>query len=543
MVNSRPSSPRTRQTISLDRKNTRHYHPINYGTEDEGTVVSLDHNSSSSSCHCPSLVAYDQGQRSLINHSPGMMGAAIVSLDQYSNEEANSEADTTVVSLDHYTRSANQEPQKTDAVSSHDTPRSGQSDHGSSSYSGNSTSVSVTNSSSHIPYHVRQDNTRTGTNLQQMTHLNLDSQIEDTPLIKQQFCGNSLELYPPSTRASNAWEDRLVVNGYSYHTHIPASPFPHSHPITPSPKLGLHQQLHNISEQGESECFPSSDNFDMGDEPSGQYSDEHKVHASSRDPLGGPSLLQQSTELEKAIEQKAETRTRDKKKRGKRRKTRHQESKSGARETPSGRDGINMMMVERDSGSEEDFVEEVPCEISGDTKSPDHLQDSSFRVTPPCRTSSPQQNTTPPPSSPSLDKTQSPPRSGSALSVSEALGSTASGYAATGESESTCSVEVKKDECFSEFEDIQKALFDARSQFSYPLQRLLDQECELDSTGMNTSSKLDLGSGFQPVMSHSNVTRSHAGSDSDQFQTHSMPLAYRNKGHSRHLQQIQSVDV
>ena len=69
------------------------------------------------------------------------------------------------------------------------------------------------------------------------------------------------------------------------------------------------------------------------------------------------------------------------------------------------------------------------------------------------------------------------------------------------------------------------------------------QECELDSTRMNTSSNLDLGSGFQPVLSHSNVTQSYAGSDSDQFQTHSMPLAYRSKGHSRHLQQIQSVDV
>lgn len=503
--------------------------------------MSLDHNSSSSSCHCPSLVAYDQGQRSLINHSPGMMGAAVVSLDQYSNEEADSEADTTVVSLDHYTRTINQETQKTDALSSHDTPRSGQSDHGSSSYSGNSVSVSVNNSSSHIPYHMRQDNTRTGANpQQQVTHLNLDSQIEDTPLIKQQ---NTLELYPPSTRGSNAWEDRLVVNGYSYHTHIPPSSFPHSHPITPSPKLGLHQQLHNISEQGESECFPSSDNFDMGDEPTAQYTDEHKVQASSLEPLGGPSLLQRSNELEKEIEQKADTRTRDKKKRVKRRKTRHQESKSGARETPSGRDSINMVMVERESASEEDCMEEVPREISDDTKSPDHLQDSSLRLTPPCKTSSPQQSTTPPPSSPSLDKTQSPPRSGSALSVSEALGSTASGYAATGESESTCSVEVKKDECFSEFEDIQKALFDARSQFSYPLQRLLDQECELDSTRMNTSNNLDLGSGLQSVLSHPNVSQPHAGSDSDQFQTHSIPLAYHNKGHSRHLQQIQSVDV
>ena len=44
-------------------------------------------------------------------------------------------------------------------------------------------------------------------------------------------------------------------------------------------------------------------------------------------------------------------------------------------------------------------------------------------------------------SSPSLQKAPSPPQSGSALSVCEPLGSTASGYAATGESESTCDMD------------------------------------------------------------------------------------------------------
>lgn len=523
------------------------------GTEDEGTVVSLDRNSSSSSCHCPSTVAFELGQRPLLTQSPpGMKGATIVSLDQYLNGGTDSEADTTVVSLDrvgppnagdHRVRSTNQEPQKTssnclgDPSGGHDNCRGCHGDRGTRSHSGNSGNLSVNSNSSfssssrtHKSLHTGHDHQRNSTNFQQqMAHLNLDSQIEDTPLIKQPS-GN---LCSPRTKSS-AREDSCILNGYSYHSHIALQSLSHSHPNS-SPKLALHQQLQNISEQGESECLHSSDNFEVGD-AAARHSDGQE-RASSLEQLAGPGLLD-VVELDMdQHESSVAAKTRDKKRRGRRkreRQSRHKESQGRA-----GGLEDNVEVITKEETMENTDMEEVlqiSAEMSGTKVSSIPLQDRSLHSSSerPHSSLSLQQSLPPLSRSPPLDQAHSPPRSGSALSISEPLSSTASGYAATGESGSTCSVEVKSNgECFPELEDIEKALFDTRSQFSYPL----DQELESASLDDN----LDLGSSFHQLLPpHSQATQSHTGSDSDQFQ-HSVPLTYDSGVHS--MQQIQSVDV
>ena len=150
----------------------------------------------------------------------------------------------------------------------------------------------------------------------------------------------------------------------------------------------------------------------------------------------------------------------------------------------------------------------------------------------------------------SVENTMSPPQSGSALSVSEALGSTASGYAATGETESTCDVEAKSitssndAELSPEFEEIQRALLEARSQFSYPLQRLLDHRSLLDHNSETG------GPGVNCVINDLNLPRlsspeSRSSSESVHFQSHSAASAqFSSFGNIvRSVQQIQSVDI
>ena len=74
-----------------------------------------------------------------------------------------------------------------------------------------------------------------------------------------------------------------------------------------------------------------------------------------------------------------------------------------------------------------------------------------------------------------------------------------------------------------EFEDIQKALFEARSQFSYPLQRLLDQNCQMERI------ELVEAASTPHLMSHSQSTQSHAGSDNQFKPTPSHPTVDYSK--------------
>ena len=696
-LGSQPASPRTRQTISLDRKSMRHYYPIAMtvmggpGTEDEGTVVSLDRNSSSSSCHCPSSVAFEQGQRSLLTQSPlGVRGSSAVNPDQYSSIGTdNVTIDTTVVSLDRPGRSntrehrlwpasqslllANPEPhaQQASAVYRddcsgshgnhrviHGNPSGCYDDHPgkSGNQSSSSSSSGSGNSRTHLPHHVRHNNpTNVDLLPQQTAQLNLDSQIEDTPPIMHTSSNSfhTRESFSPKSKAT-ASEELCMLNGYSFHAHIP---FPHSHP-SPSPKVALHQQLQNISEQGESECLHSSDNnFDLnaGD----RRSDTDDVtRLGSAEWTAESGLGQVVMEEEQCINEEARmvARSRDRKKKGRRKKERQNLQKEGwgerkpsslknlcehsvtttkkqhtnghvdkdcsdrltnehggarspsptlLRDSPPELLRSSHRSVSHQNMSLSDHAESPPpSRAHPDSSPPDRANlatlpdhpppnranpsalpdhpDSSLpnRANPsalpdhpdssppdranlatlPDHPESPPPNranpsalpdhpdSSPPnranplalpdhPDAPLPDRADSPPRSSnSALSVSEPLSSTASGYAATGESESTCSVEVKSNgDCLPGLEDIQKALYDARSQFSYPLQRLLDQDYELGGT------ELDVGSTVQPTQSHSQSTQSHTGSDSTHFQAHSMPLTYRSRVQS--MQQIQSVDV
>ena len=187
--------------------------------------MSLDHYSSSSSCHCSSMVLYEHRRRSISTHSPSVKkGVTIVSLDQYSNgETVESDADMTVVSLD-----------RTDRLGDH------------------------------CMRHANHERT-SGTCLQDnkythMTHFNLDSQIKDTPVIKQpsgNLCHSCEELNSPRPMFSRG-KDRCNMNGY-----LPSN---HS-----SSKLTLHQQLQNISEYRESRCFHLNDNFKLENEALAQH--------------------------------------------------------------------------------------------------------------------------------------------------------------------------------------------------------------------------------------------------------------------------------
>ena len=521
-------------------------------TEDKGTVVSLDRNSSPSNCQCASLATCEQGQRSPL--TLGKKGSTVVSLDRCSSGGSGSD---TLVSLDragcsnigseHCVRSAYHNSQRTlashleDLVCSHT--------HGcaASIHSGNSCTPSVSNFSCSSSFHARHDNPNPA---QQTVHLNLDSQIEDTPVIKPNFRSHS-----PRTITR---EERHILNGSSYSSPLPLQSFSHLHSQTPSsPKAGLPQQLQNIVERGENECFHSSDNVKFRDRAIAAHCDEHKLHvANSLDLLTRhSSLVKTASDSEEDDENQVDrsaTRARDKRRVGKRVREHQSRLKEGASgssrvvATPSSGNGDVKVISKRERVTADDENDECQRKVvHGSEASAVSLQDGSPHIhvyessTSPPQQSSPSSPQCDPLRSAPLDKACSPSRSDSPLSDTDPLGSTASGYAATEESSSTCNVEInsKGDYSTHEFDDIHKALLDVRSQFSYPMQRLLGQ---VESEGQDEN--LGLGSNFHPLLSHSHAAQSHSGSDSDQFQTHSVPLnTYGIRVHS--MQQIQSVDV
>ena len=517
--------------------------------KDSGTVVSLDHTSLSSSCHGHSMAACDSGQRSSLTQSPlGKREAAILSFDCYSNGgSGESDVDVTMVSLDRADRTSDHRtrnyPQTT---CSRDASGCNESGSGVNSPAGNGGNYHR-NRAHKLPHHVKQDSHSSRT--QQTAPLYLDSQIEDVPIIKQP----SGKLHDTGAKSN----DQNVFNGCLYHP-IPHHTFSYllsSNP--PSPKLpAVHQKLQNISEQGESECFHSSDNFELGEEamyPHGQH--RHSVDSSAGRPAAGPGLMARETGVEITnLDQVKDTTAAKrrvkgvKRKRKKERQDGHGEAEVAHRNNRDGEISSNIVRgstadgEETTDGLEENTPEPAKVGSSPQVPLPVSLRHDSLRVLYDNRNhtpSPPQQlsHSTPSPlsdplSSSSLDKTHSPLQSGSAVSISEALSSTASGYAATGESGSTCEVEVRSSgsEHVPEFEDIQKALFEARSQFSYPLQRLLDQDCAMDRI------ELVEAASTPHILSHSQPTQSHAGSEYDQFQTHSQSSNGR-------LQHTQSVNV
>ena len=115
----RSFSPRTVQSTSLDQRSVHSYLPVPTsllgacGTDEGGTVVSLDRNSLSSNCFCPSSVAADPSQRSTASKFPLPLASsqsgrtsAIISLDQFSVVESAEHEGTAVVSLDRAGRSS-----------------------------------------------------------------------------------------------------------------------------------------------------------------------------------------------------------------------------------------------------------------------------------------------------------------------------------------------------------------------------------------------------------------------------------------------------
>ena len=89
----------------------------------------------------------------------------------------------------------------------------------------------------------------------------------------------------------------------------------------------------------------------------------------------------------------------------------------------------------------------------------------------------------------------------------------------------------------AELEEIQQALLDARTQFSYPLQRLLDQnQVQLEPNGCGDS--VDLSYSVPRLVSSSHITQSQSDPNSTPPQTHPAKLNVFGM-----QQQIQSVDV
>ena len=356
------------------------------------------------------------------------------------------------------------------------------------------------------------------------TYLNLDSPLENTPTIRQPSISyNSLHSHAAMS-ASSAGEECHVVNGYTYHHYLLLQQSYSANLVSstsPSPSLAPHQQLQNISEQRESEFFHSSDNNVevIGDENvvrDGGRKDKQKrqVANSSSRRLAEPDLLLQATEMERESLKCANLSATKRSKKTHRKERQTENRVNGAGLTPGRGDrdakeaGKHLMDTENQQTEETHHTRSLESETLA---LPDPQQDIPLH---PESSLSPQSHTgssiclsVSPSSLP--DRAQSPPRSSSALSVSEPLRSTASGYAATGESGSTCDVEPSQDREFrSEFEDIQRALFEACSQFSYPLQRL-DYQLEGSGTGLRSD------------LPHSHVTQSHPDSDSDHLQTHS----------------------
>ena len=503
-------------------------------TEDEGTVVSLDRHSSSSSCHCSSMVTHEQqGQRSGLTQSPlGKMGDTVVNLDRYSSVcTPETEPDVTVVSLDRTERSTAGDLHQNSRSTNHSHHRISTTDpslahcEGGRDLSNVSPDPSTTSGRSHKSLHSRLPPP------QPTAHLNLDSQIEDTPLLKQ------------GPRVAPHRDDRHVLNGFSYHPHISLQTYSHLH-HPPSP---LHQQqLQNISEHGESECVHSSDNYELEDRDLGDNRRKAVVVSGSRGRLAEPDLL---LGVKKVKREGGDKVSREGMK-AVRKKMRRKERHTRDIETGEGKVAPDRSDSDNDAGAQQDiqagdkergevidiqqgYSLPVPVDIITQKKRGDSsvspLESRSNRSSSP----------SPSLGSLSAEKAQSLPGSGSVLSVSEPLGSTASGYAATGESESTCDVETKSAtsnndvQLGPEFEEIQRALLEARSQFSYPLQRLL-LEHKSESSGSN-------GLALPQLLS----PESQSSSDSEHL--HSHPAAqissFGNVIRSVQQQQIQSVDI
>ena len=285
----------SRQSSGLERPGVHnHYSPLlplaavttagGCTTEDEGTVVSLDRNSSSSSCLCPSVVSHQQGQRSNLTYSP--LEDVVVSLDRYSSGGVQENgADMAVVSLDHSDRSKTGElhnrprsvnqilhrPSVTDVFESKCCSESGRDP------PLTCLSCGVEHTSGNCwPHQSLHSSFASHT-----THrLNMDSQIEGVP---------SLKHTPRFTRDDTHHQ----LNGFSLQA------YPHLSSSTPSPKLSLHQELQNISERGESECVHSSDNFEQDslEQSSDQGHEECAVSGRQRK-LAEPDLLLRLEKLE-----------------------------------------------------------------------------------------------------------------------------------------------------------------------------------------------------------------------------------------------------
>ena len=537
---------------AAERKFSRRYSPSSLavtsagggrGTEDEGTVVSLDHHSSSSSCHCSSMVTHEQGQRSILTQSPlGKMGGdtVTVNLDRYSSVVAHdSDADVTVVSLDRTERSNAAGDFLLRSMN-----------HGLQRHS----ATDVSNYQSHCeggrdPANTSPDpSVRSHKSLhsqcpsQPTTHLNLDSQIEEAPLLQQ------------GPRLAPSADHHHIMNGFSYHPHMSLPTHPYLNP--PSPNLSQHQQLQNISEQGESECVHSSDNFELGDSSLFLSCHDRGKGGEVSSRLAEPDLLLGVKKMERESSEKVSgaggrIEVERKGKRGQRRERHFRQkdretagkgnpdrSKSYMKDEPQ--EDLGECKEENCVGQTENFLSIPKDDLDSFLKLRENLSVSPLETYDgESRSQSPSLC-----SAVAVEKAQSSPRSGSALSVSEPLGSTASGYAATGESGSTCDVEARSieeaaSECGPEFEEIQQAISEARSQFSYPLQRLLDQRL-LDDKSRSGVPGVSNGLTFPQLSS----PESHSSSsfESVSFQSHSDAAQISNNiAHS--MQQIQSVDI
>ena len=262
-------------------------------TEDEGTIVSLDRNSSSSSCHCASTVTYEQG----LSLTQSMLGKAstVVSLDRCSNR--GNDAATLLVSLDwtdcstagcgeHCTRPSYQDSQRTLVANLEDLGGSRDNNRGdcsASNHSCNSCTPSGSVFSSSSAMHISHNDPNA---LQKAVLLNLDSKIDI-------FNPNPFHARSHSPRTSyTTREDHHILNRHSYNSLVPPHSLPHLHPPS-SPKLVLPQQLQNIMELRESECFNSSDNkHKQGDVAITKHCDGHRVHVvSSQEQLTQPGVL------------------------------------------------------------------------------------------------------------------------------------------------------------------------------------------------------------------------------------------------------------
>ena len=397
-------------------------------TDGEGAAVSLDCNSSSSSCLCSSTVTHELGQRSNLAQFPPL-GDVVVSLDRYSSGGvAESCSDMTVVSLDHSERSnlgeIHQQPRSVNKILHRPSVDGTENrrEHINYTYDASSTSTGA-----HKPLQLNFASHTT------TPHLNLDSQIEGIPSLKQ-----SSRLALREDRHLNAHPSCSV----QIYTNLLTSK-------APCPNLPSHQKLQNISEQGESEGDPCSDSLEL-DSLDHSCDQVHKAGdiPSHQNKLAEPGLLlveklpgEYGPSTDATLHPGTERRNNNAHK----------------------KNNIRYMMS--------------PNVLSRATAidQPEFSEDGSHSLPPAPNISS---NSSSPSPSDTLEKASSPSHSCCALSVSDPLGSTASGYAATGESGSTsCGTDTteRERELSPDLREIQQALFQVHSKFFHP-QGLLSED-------------------------------------------------------------------